>query len=142
MPGGPMRYRHRYLRTATAVLASSAATLAFGHHSYTRFDATKSLTLEGTIKDFQWTNPHVWIQLVVIDPATGKAVEWSIETDSPNMLARRGWTRKLLKPGDKAVVVVHPEKRQSDSNVAGLESLTVNGQRIDSTAISPTAGVR
>lgn len=90
---------------------------------------TKVVTLEGTVKEFQWTNPHVWIQLMVKDPVTGHEVEWSLESDSPNMLAKRGWSRKVMQPGDRVIAVVHPPKKAAD-NTAALDSLTVNGQKI------------
>lgn len=102
------------------------------HHSYAQFDREKTVTLEGTIKEFQWTNPHVWIQLTVTDPESGENVEWSIETDSPNMLSRRGWSRTSLQPGDSAVAAVHPQKNAPGSHIGGLGSLLVNGEPIKS----------
>jgi hypothetical protein len=110
---------------AAAALAGGAAVPAFAHHSFAMFDQTKSMTLEGTVKEFQWTNPHSWVQLMVNDPATGKEVEWSIEGTSPNALARQGWKRTSLKAGDKASIVIHPLK---DGTTGGsLVSATVNG---------------
>ena len=100
---------------------------AFAHHSFSMFDGVKELTLEGTVVEFQWTNPHSWIQIVVKD-ASGKMVEWSIEMASPNSLARSGWKRSAIKPGDKAVLVIHPLK---DGGAGGsLVSATVNGAKI------------
>ncbi len=121
----------------TVILLSSTA---FAHHSYTRFDMAKTVTLEGTVKEFQWTNPHVWIQLLVKDPATGQEVEWSVESDSPNMLARRGWTRKALQPGDKATMVVHPLKITSSTLSGALDSVLVNGKKIGEATTRPAAG--
>jgi hypothetical protein len=132
-----MQVFSRTTRLFGVAAVSLTAASAFAHHSYTRFDLAKSLTLEGTVKEFQWTNPHIWIQLLVKDPATGKEVEWSIESDSPNMLVRRGWTRRSLQPGDKAVVVVHPQKIQTEGNAGALESVSVNGQRIGVVAPAP-----
>lgn len=106
----------------------SLAAPAFAHHSFAMFDNQKSVTLEGTVKEFQWTNPHSWVQLVVSDPKTGKDVEWSIEGGALNLLARQGWTRNSLKPGDKATIVVHPLK---DGTAGGsLVSASVNGADI------------
>ncbi len=65
------------------------------------FDQTKEVTLDGTLKELQWTNPHIWVQVAAKDPKTGKDVEWSIEGGSPNGLARRGWSRNMMKAGDK-----------------------------------------
>jgi hypothetical protein len=126
--GGKMQgLRRKFAYSGIVLLLLSP--LAFSHHSYTRFDMAKTLTLEGTVKEFQWTNPHVWIQLMVKDPVTGQEVEWSIESDSPNMLTKRGWSRKAIQPGDKAVAVVHPPKKAAD-NTGALDSLTINGQLI------------
>jgi hypothetical protein len=121
--------RKGLLRAGVGLL-SLIATAAPAHHSYTRFDMGTTLKLEGTIKEYQWTNPHVWIEFAAIDPATGKEMDWSLESDSPNMLTKRGWTRKSMKPGDKAVAVVHPLKIKSDKNEAALESMVVNGVTI------------
>ena len=109
---------------AALAVVSAAAIPAQAHHSFAMFDSTKNMTLEGTIKEFQWTNPHSWIQIVVKD-ASGKDTEWSIEGGSPNGLARAGWKRTSLKPGDKAVLVTHPLK---DGTPGGsLVSVSVNG---------------
>jgi Family of unknown function (DUF6152) len=109
---------------ALAAALSSAAAPALAHHAFATFDAGKSVTLDGAVKEFQWTNPHVWIQLVVKD-STGREVEWSIEGASVSVLSRRGWTRRSIKPGDKAVVVVHPSKEGTADGQ--LVSATVNG---------------
>ena len=83
------------------------ASPALAHHSAAMFDATKEVTLQGTVKEFQWTNPHTWVQLNVAD-GSGKVVEWSIEGGGPSALYRRGWRATSLKPGDKITVVVNP----------------------------------
>ena len=91
--------------SAAAALAAPDVSLA--HHSFAMFDATKVVTLKGTVKDFQWTNPHVVI-FVVTDPAQGAPEEWSVELTSPGNLTRQGWTRQEFKPGDKVSVDVNP----------------------------------
>ena len=87
----------------TALVAASSAS---AHHSFAMFDRTKRVTLVGTIKVFQWTNPHSWVQLTVAG-AQGDE-EWSIEALSPNVLGRQGWKRNTLNPGDKVSVVINP----------------------------------
>ena len=79
----------------------------FAHHSFAAFDLSKTTTLTGVVKDFQWLNPHSWIQLMVTD-ASGAAVEWSIEAGSPSSMSRQGWKPKTLKPGDKVIITAHP----------------------------------
>ncbi len=118
-----------------AVLALSA-TAASAHHSFAMFDNAKEVTLEGTVKEFQWTNPHTWTQ-VVVKGADGKAVEWSIEGGSPNGLKRSGWTKKAMNPGDKVVMVIHPLK---DGTAGGsFVRTTVNGQPLGRNDRAPAA---
>lgn len=99
----------RWLRLAVALCAGTfLAGPAQAHHSFAMFDMTKQATIEGTVRAFQFANPHIWIYLVVTDPKTGEATEWAIEGSSPNSLARAGWTRSTIKSGEKASIVVHP----------------------------------
>jgi hypothetical protein len=119
------------IRTAIALGASLGALglglsgPAMAHHAFAMFDTNREITLDGTVKEFQWTNPHTWVQLLVKEPG-GKDVEWSIEGSSPNNLSRFGWSRNSLKAGDKVQAVVHPLK---DGSIGGsLVRITVNGQ--------------
>jgi len=88
---------------------------AIAHHSFAMFDAEKSMTIEGTVKEFQWTNPHSWIHVMVPDEA-GKPVQWSVELGSPAGLVRQGWVPKTLTPGMKVQVLIHPLR---DGNPGG-----------------------
>ena len=117
------------MKTRTAVALGVFGLLLAGpaaaHHAFAMFDTNRELTLDGTVKEFQWTNPHTWVQLLVKDSG-GKEVEWSIEGSSPNNLARFGWTRNSIKTGDHVQAVVHPLK---DGSIGGsLVKITVNGQ--------------
>jgi Family of unknown function (DUF6152) len=111
--------------TAAAVTLFATGTSA--HHSFAMFDQTKETTLTGKLKELQWTNPHIWVQVMAPDPATGKEVEWSIEGGSPNNLARKGWSRGAMKAGDSVVVVIHPLK--NGEHGGSLVKVTVNGQQ-------------
>jgi hypothetical protein len=122
-----MQVSKKMLALAGFAAVALAAAPAFAHHSFAMFDNTKNVTLEGTIKEFQWTNPHSWVQIVAKD-ASGKDVEYSIEGGSPNGLARQGWKRTSLKPGDKAVLVMHPLK---DGTAGGsLVTVSVGGVQV------------
>jgi len=88
-----------------AVLAPTAA--AFAHHSYAEFDVDKKLTVAGTVKEFQWTNPHSWL-LVNAPNAKGEMEQWAVELNSVSLLAARGWRPKTVVPGDKVEVTFHP----------------------------------
>lgn len=83
---------------------------AQAHHSFAMFDADKTVTMTGTVKSFEWTNPHSWLRMVVEDKATGKPVEWMLELGSPVQQERVGWTHDSLKPGDTVTVTMHPLK--------------------------------
>jgi hypothetical protein len=101
-----------FIRAATRLLPGallSMALPAMAHHSTAMFDFTKTVQLEGTIKDFQWTNPHTWT-IVTVTGKPGKAGEYGLEGMSPNYLARNGWTKRTLKSGDKVKLAIHPLK--------------------------------
>jgi Family of unknown function (DUF6152) len=96
---------------ASAVLGAMACAIcapSFGHHSFAMFDASQSITLHGTVKDFRWNNPHVFIQLIASGEGNVAAGEWSIELTSPQHLARAGWRPGTLKSGDQVTLVIHP----------------------------------
>ena len=77
---------------------------AWAHHSFTaQFDAKKPITLKGTVTEMEWINPHAWIHMDV-KGADGKVENWMVETGSPNILVRRGFTKKSLEPGTEIVV--------------------------------------
>ena len=91
----------------TGAMAIAGPSLA--HHSFAMFDNQKETILSGTVKTFQWTNPHIWIQLDVAD-AQGSVKEWGVEGSTPAILGRKGWTRHSFQPGDKVVMTIHPLK--------------------------------
>jgi hypothetical protein len=92
---------------ALSVLAAGLPPGAVAHHSFATFDNTKTVTLVGTVKTFEWTNPHTWIWLVVTD-AKGVDQVWGIEGAAPGELTRHGWTRHSINPGDKITLDIHP----------------------------------
>jgi len=92
-------------RGLLGVLALFVATPLAAHHSSAMYDQTKSITLKGEVKEFQWTNPHCWIQLVLFG---ANEEEWSVQMGPPSNLYRDGWRPGTLKPGDSILVVVHP----------------------------------
>jgi Family of unknown function (DUF6152) len=80
----------------TGIAIAMSAMPAFAHHSFAMFDAEKKVTLEGTVKEFQWTNPHSWILMTVCN-AQGQPEQWAIEMGGPSGLA-------ALHPSDLAVL--------------------------------------
>jgi len=82
---------------------------ATAHHSFTMFDMTKRITLAGTVTSFEWTNPHVYIEIDV-PGEDGETKHWSIELGSPSILMGSGWKFSSLKKGDKVTLIVNPLK--------------------------------
>ena len=99
--------RFHFALASALALAAAGAIPASAHHSFAMFDQAKEVTLKGTVKQFQWTNPHSYIQLNVPD-ASGKVVEWSLEMGAPMYLYARGWRPKTIKAGDKITVKINP----------------------------------
>ena len=100
-----------------ALMCAAVALAAPGvsaHHSGAMFDREKMMELKGTVKELQWSNPHIWIQIVAQD--NGAAKEWSLEGGSPNTLSRQGWRSTTFKPGDEVMVRFNPMK---DGTAAG-----------------------
>jgi Family of unknown function (DUF6152) len=98
-----------------AVAALLVARPVVAHHSAAMFDDAKMLELKGTIKEMQWKNPHVWIQVLVQDHGT--TTEWSLEAGSPNSLSRNGWRSTTFQPGDQVIVRLNPMR---DGSPAGM----------------------
>jgi len=106
----------RFSLAALLLVATAfGARPASAHHSAAMFDDARVLELKGTIKEMQWKNPHVWIQVVTDDK--GKATEWSLEAGSPNTLSRNGWRSTTFKAGDEVTVRLNPMK---DGSAAGM----------------------
>lgn len=98
------------------------------HHSMAMFDSTKEVTVRGKVKEFQWTNPHAYIQLAGKD-ADGKNVEWSLEMGAPMYLYARGWRPGTLKAGNEIVVKMHPLRNGHPGGVV-LDVTTPEGKKI------------
>jgi hypothetical protein len=81
---------------------------AYAHHSFAMFDMKKIVSYKGTIKEVQWTNPHVWVELTVQEK--DGPVTYSFEGAAIAVLKRVGWTRNSVKPGDVVTLVGHPYK--------------------------------
>lgn len=119
-----VRIRLRGLALLVAVGWVGAPALA--HHSFAMFDQRKIMTLDGTVTEFQWTNPHAFIELDV--PGKG---HWSIELNSPNNLKRQGWTRTALKRGDHVSLRMNP-LRSGDQGGLFLDVRLPDGRTLDS----------
>lgn len=121
VPGGRMTATR--IAAVTLVLAGMALAAA-AHHSFAMFDQTQRVTLQGTVTEFQWTNPHAFIHLDV--PGSGdKAESWHIELNSPNNLRRQGWMSTSLKAGDEVTLVTFPLRDLSGQKGGLFVSVTL-----------------
>ncbi len=101
----------------------------WAHHSFTaQFDGTKPVTLKGTVTEMEWINPHAWIHMDVKGP-NGKVVSWMVETGSPNILLRRGFTKKSLEAGTEIVVQGYMAK-DGENKINGGNVTFPDGKRL------------
>lgn len=93
-----------------AIAAAAFASHAQAHHSFAMFDHEKTITISGTLKEFEWTNPHCWLHVTVVDEKSGRSVDWAFEMGSIGQVAAQGWKADTVKPGDKITIEGHPMK--------------------------------
>jgi V8-like Glu-specific endopeptidase len=105
---------------ACLTLLLSAQSVAAHHSVAAYYDTNTQLTLKGTVTVIEWTNPHAFVHIDVKNDQ-GKVTNWSIETDSPNVLSRAGWTKTTLKLADEITVTGYPAKKEA----AGLRLVTL-----------------
>jgi len=106
------RITRKMLAAISALTCVAVPALLLAHHSSAMFDQSRSLTLQGVVKEFRWTNPHASVQLWV--KGSGREQEqWNIEMTSPEYLARAGWRPDTLRMGDAVSLVVHPMRDDS-----------------------------
>ena len=99
-----MRFQYACAGAVALALAGGGAQ---AHHSFAMFDLSKEVTVSGTVRQFQWTNPHAYIQLVSKN-AAGQDVEWSMEMGAPMYLYARGWRPRSLRAGMRINVKLNP----------------------------------
>ena len=93
------------------------------HHSTAMYDSQNPVTITGTVKRFEWTNPHACVFLEVKDEKTGNAVEWEVEMMSLNHLRGYGWTSKTVKAGEVISATGAPAKSGAPSMIANRMKL-------------------
>lgn len=112
---------------------------SYAHHTYSMFDQTKEVVLTGVVREFQWTNPHTWVELDVTSP-DGAVQGWSLEGGSINSIKRQGWSRTSLKPGDKVKVLINPLRDgKKGGALVGIVFAdgTLRGKPVDPPAAAP-----
>ncbi|HEY3641961.1 MAG TPA: DUF6152 family protein [Xanthobacteraceae bacterium] len=99
--------RRQLVALAASAVFVSLSGVALAHHSFAMFDADQRTTLSGTVKEFQWVNPHAWI-FVMVPNHDGGLEQWAVEMGGPGQIARQGWTAKTLTPGMDVKLTIHP----------------------------------
>jgi hypothetical protein len=134
------------MRTKLGLLVSVvgllvAACPALAHHAFVaQYDASKSVTLQGVVTKVEWTNPHARFYVDVKDKS-GNVTNWNLELASPNALRRLGWTRDILKPGDKVSVFVAPAK--DGAKMANARTVTLaDGRKMVAGIAAEQGGVQ
>ncbi len=124
---------HLFAFTAAALSLIVGPVVA--HHSFAMFDPEKTITVSGVVKEFEWTNPHVWLHVMAAD-TSGKAVEWSFEMQATAQASSGGWRPDTVKPGDKVMVEFHPLRDGSRGGEL-LAATVPDGRRLGSSATRP-----
>jgi Family of unknown function (DUF6152) len=113
---------------ATAALLAGASS-AWAHHAFAaEFDINKPLKLQGVVTEMEWINPHAWIHLDVKGP-DGKITSWMVEGGSPNILLRRGFTKKSLEKGTEVIVEGYAAKN-GENRANGANITFKDGKRL------------
>ena len=120
------------------IVAACFVPVATAHHSTAEFDYTKQVTIKGTVKEVQWTNPHSYIQLIA-DGENGEKTQWAVEIGSPSLNVNMGWRKNSVKPGD--VVTMNLSPARNGKPYGTLRVLTfADGQKLDGVAARVGAG--
>ena len=110
--------------------ALASAPTASAHHSPVMFDQSRTISLTGTVRLFQWTNPHCYIQVLVDDG--GSQTEWNMEMGAPVYLFNRGWRPSTLKPGDRITITVNPLRSGANGGLV-LSVIDADGKPVGRT---------
>ncbi len=131
------------LLLSALVGGAQAPTAALAHHSFAMYDSAKLVTLKGTVKSFEWTNPHA-ILWVTTGPVAGQAPElWSVElSTSPGNLTRMGWSKRSLNPGDRVAVDINPLRSGQKGGSLKKVVLVDTGQVLTTTPLTSASAAR
>jgi hypothetical protein len=110
-----------------ALLAVSAP--LFAHHGNAAYDATKWITVKGTVTNYIWANPHVFVKLDGKDDS-GNTVHWIVESQNPVSMSAIGWTKDTFKPGDEVEIEAMPAKNGNPVAFLGSASPSAPRKRI------------
>ena len=124
------------MRNKIVVLSLLLSSLSVSaHHGNSAYDEQARVSIKGVVTEFVWTNPHSQIYLDVRDK-NGNAVHWAVETNSPAILTRAGWTSRSVKPGDEVTIILCPAKNGAPvayigSGDPGTKVIFSNGKELE-----------
>lgn len=107
----------------------AASLPVFAHHGNAAYDAEKTVTVKGTVTDYIWSNPHVFVKLDGKDDS-GNVVHWIVEGQNPVSMTQIGWTKNTFKPGDTVEIDAMPAKNGNPIAFLGSASPTAPRKRI------------
>ena len=125
----------RIMRVALTIIFLLTSIPLLAHHGASEYDMTKIVTLNATVKELQYVNPHTLLTFTVKDDS-GKAAEWQGELPSPNLLSRRGWSRSILKPGDQVTIIGAPAKN-GEKGMQVKKLVFPDGHELPGTVLPP-----
>lgn len=112
-----------------------AARFASAHHGVSGYDLDKVTTVNGTVTNFNWANPHCTVHIEV-KSGNGDVKDWILELAAPTLMARFGWSKDSLKPGDTVIAETHPARNGATTGLSGFASellkFVVNGHELPS----------
>jgi len=130
---------HRAIATLVFICLVAAGTSLLAHHSMAGFDASKQVTIEGTVTQVNWTNPHSLFYVEgKITGSEGPLKKWVFEGPAPTSLLKQGWTKESLNVGDKITLVGNPSRGGSAFALL-KEVVTASGKRLP-TGVTPNYG--
>jgi hypothetical protein len=134
----PAQLKSFVVAACSSMLALFAA-VAVAHHSAAQFDFAQRVTIEGVVKEFNVTNPHTWAVVELTDDKRGTR-NAQYEGHSASHFYRAGYTRDMVKVGDKIAILIAPRKDGEDGGF--IQAFTVNGKTIGFGGLSPETGKR
>ena len=125
----------RMITLIVTLVATLTGVQAFAHHSNVGFAVETVNTATGVVKEWRWMNPHTWL-IVDVDDGKGGTIEWAMEGRAPGVLLRAGWSRTVLKAGDK--VTIHYSPSKDGTKVGMIARVTMADGRVLPNAPPPT----
>jgi hypothetical protein len=128
MTRGSRKMLRRWIKLGAMSVALSVCAAAWAHHSYATFDMSRRLLVKGTVKSFEWVNPHSWLRVIVPNAEGTSTTVWDIEAGPPHINVRHGWKPTDIHPGDKVECVIFPLRDGSPGG--SLVSVTLPDGRL------------